>query len=186
MNLGLTDLSVALDRTALALLALCVAWGAAVLSAVLAEAFTRGRIRFAGRLGCPAGLHRLLLSGAAALLGLLGVLGPIGAATGAPHPDHAVPHELPAAPDRPTDPPSRDRHAGAVSLEVRVRAGDSLWTICRDLLPPATPATAVAEAVRTAHQRNRDVIGSDPDLILPGQVLEIPGAVTRVNQEVLR
>jgi nucleoid-associated protein YgaU len=58
--------------------------------------------------------------------------------------------------------------------EVVVHRGDSLWSIAaRGLGPDATDAE-VAEAWPHWYAANRDVIGPDPDLILPGQVLRAP------------
>jgi nucleoid-associated protein YgaU len=56
---------------------------------------------------------------------------------------------------------------------VTVRSGDSLWRIAAAALPGAEAAEIVAY-VAVLHDRNRAVIGDDPDLILPGQRLELP------------
>lgn len=106
----------------------------------------------------------------------------------------AVALTAPAAPshadDRwPVEPPSLaglplpDRATGAGATRpaaqpsgpmVRVRPGDSLWTIAeRRLGSRATPA-AIAGLCHRIHHRNRDVIGADPDLIVPGQHLLLP------------
>ncbi len=59
-----------------------------------------------------------------------------------------------------------------------VRGGDSLWCIAATTLARRTgePPTSgdVARFWPKIHQVNRDVIGDDPDLILPGQRLTIP------------
>ncbi|WP_277209828.1 LysM peptidoglycan-binding domain-containing protein [Isoptericola croceus] len=58
--------------------------------------------------------------------------------------------------------------------EIVVKRGDTLWDIAaRELPGDATPAD-VLRAVTSWHDTNRDVIGDDPDLILPGQVLRAP------------
>ncbi|GAB3434565.1 hypothetical protein GCM10027517_02780 [Phycicoccus ginsengisoli] len=65
--------------------------------------------------------------------------------------------------------------------EVVVLRGDSLWSIvARHLGPEATDAE-VAEAWPRWWAANRSVVGADPDLLLPGQVLSVPrdAAVTR-------
>jgi hypothetical protein len=58
--------------------------------------------------------------------------------------------------------------------QTTVRSGDSLWVIAaRRLGPTATPAQ-VAAAWPAWYSANRDVIGDDPGLLHPGQVLVIP------------
>lgn len=61
---------------------------------------------------------------------------------------------------------------------VVVRAGDSLWSIAARELGPNASAEAIAARWPEWYAANRQVIGSDPDLILPGQVLRIPAAAT--------
>lgn len=62
------------------------------------------------------------------------------------------------------------------SQEVVVRRGDTLWDLAaRHLGPEATDAD-VAEEWPRWYAANRDVLGEDPDLILPGQRLLVPGA----------
>jgi nucleoid-associated protein YgaU len=59
-----------------------------------------------------------------------------------------------------------------------VKTGDSLWTLAAAELGPGASAEAVAARWPEWYAANRQVIGSDPDLILPGQVLRIPAAGT--------
>jgi nucleoid-associated protein YgaU len=71
-------------------------------------------------------------------------------------------------PDRP------EGRARPVSHQVVVRPGDSLWALAeRDLRPPGSDRQ-VTRRWQAIYHRNRGVIGPDPDLIRPGQVLEIP------------
>ncbi|QWW20311.1 hypothetical protein I6B53_04265 [Schaalia sp. 19OD2882] len=56
-----------------------------------------------------------------------------------------------------------------------VAGGECLWSISADLLDPDASEADIARAWPTLYAHNRDVIGADPDLILPGQVLHIPG-----------
>jgi nucleoid-associated protein YgaU len=61
-----------------------------------------------------------------------------------------------------------------------VVAGDTLWGIARQVLDQrgAQPTGAeIATAWKMIYRTNTDVVGSDPNLILPGQVLTIPGGV---------
>jgi outer membrane biosynthesis protein TonB len=59
---------------------------------------------------------------------------------------------------------------------VSVRAGDTLWEIAAAHLPAGSGDAAVAAAWPRWYEANRDVIGPDPDVIHPGQVLTAPGA----------
>jgi nucleoid-associated protein YgaU len=60
------------------------------------------------------------------------------------------------------------------SAEVVVHRGDSLWSIARRHLGAGATDTEVAAAWPHWYAANRDVIGPDPDLLLPGQVLHAP------------
>ena len=88
--------------------------------------------------------------------------------------------DLPATPvpDWPGAGPSAEAAAPAPGDRVVVR-GDCLWHIAADSLlgqlsrlPSDGEVAAAAEAW---WQANADVIGPDPDLLLPGQVLRAPG-----------
>ncbi|TDW69867.1 hypothetical protein [Kribbella pratensis] len=83
-------------------------------------------------------------------------------------------------PDRPTDgAPTRYtavRAGGAV--RVVVREGDSLWGLAARELGPGATDEAIAARWPDWYAVNRQVIGEDPDLILPGQVLRVPPAST--------
>lgn len=57
---------------------------------------------------------------------------------------------------------------------VVVRAGDTLWSIAARQLGPSATVQDVAEEWPRWYAANRDLIGPDPDLILPGQELRIP------------
>ncbi|MBT0994650.1 hypothetical protein KIN34_10155 [Cellulomonas sp. DKR-3] len=59
---------------------------------------------------------------------------------------------------------------------VVVRAGDSLWTIAAGELGRSATAAEVAAAWPAWYEANREVIGSDPDVIRAGQVLVAPRA----------
>ncbi|HET7760780.1 MAG TPA: LysM peptidoglycan-binding domain-containing protein, partial [Phycicoccus sp.] len=67
------------------------------------------------------------------------------------------------------------RTAAAESAEVVVRRGDSLWTIAARHLGPGAADGEVAVEWPRWYAANRAVIGEDPDLLLPGQVLRVPG-----------
>ena len=57
-----------------------------------------------------------------------------------------------------------------------VQAGESLWTIAADALPPEAATAQVASTSRAWYEENRSTIGPDADLILPGQNLAEPDA----------
>ena len=61
--------------------------------------------------------------------------------------------------------------------EVVVRRGDTLWSIAARHLGPEPSDAEIAQAWPAWHEANRGVVGPDPDLLLPGQVLRTPGAV---------
>jgi hypothetical protein len=61
-----------------------------------------------------------------------------------------------------------------------VLRGDCLWDIAAGWLERRQPGvevtdTAVREATQAWWRANAAVIGADPDLLLPGQVLRPPG-----------
>ncbi|MEV5965804.1 LysM peptidoglycan-binding domain-containing protein [Kribbella sp. NPDC051952] len=85
-----------------------------------------------------------------------------------------------AVPDRPAVGAATrytDLRSG-VAGRVVVKAGDSLWSLAARELGPGASAAAVAARWPEWYAANRQVIGPDPDLILPGQVLHIPAAAT--------
>jgi nucleoid-associated protein YgaU len=69
---------------------------------------------------------------------------------------------------RPDPPPAPAKRS------VRVRPGDSLWLIAAHRLGPNARPADVAAAWPRWYAANRDVIGADPDLIRPGQLLTPP------------
>jgi len=165
------------------------AWGC--LGLVLTAASTvpgllGGVARVASQVVLPAGARR----SAAVLLGLgLGVAGPLAGI--APLPVSAATATLGGVPDWPAEPtapsPAASERAGvpdwpdapapADGSHVVLR-GDCLWHIAEARLlerPGPPPADAeVARAVQAWWAANADVIGPDPDLLLPGQVLRPP------------
>ncbi|WP_402375812.1 LysM peptidoglycan-binding domain-containing protein [Isoptericola rhizosphaerae] len=99
-------------------------------------------------------------------------------------PDQPVQPDQPAQPAEPaqtTDDVSptvtsaqRTSHQDDGADEVVVKRGDTLWDIAGRELPDDASPGDVLRAVTSWHQTNRDVIGDDPDVILPGQVLRAP------------
>jgi hypothetical protein len=84
--------------------------------------------------------------------------------------DAAGEPELPRVLDGLTVP---DRPYGGVRTH-RVVAGDSLWSVTKELLPRDAAHRAVARGWPRLHQLNRDRIGADPDVIHPGTILRLP------------
>ena len=75
----------------------------------------------------------------------------------------------------PVPPDAAEVGAGTMT----VQRGDSLWRITAAHLPGASN-TEIAAAWPRWYEANREVIGADPDLIHPGQVLRLPtDAITR-------
>lgn len=85
---------------------------------------------------------------------------------GLPLPERAV---APARPGR-TGTPAGPTAAPTAGAYV-VQPGDSLWSIAH--AHPA-PAGDVEARWRSIWRHNREVVGDDPDLILPGQALRLP------------
>ncbi|HEY0120135.1 MAG TPA: hypothetical protein VGC04_15265 [Cellulomonas sp.] len=74
--------------------------------------------------------------------------------------------------------PAADDASGTEDATVVVLRGDTLWAIAARHLPPGASDAEVAAAWPAWYAANATTIGSDPGLILPGQVLAVPG-VTR-------
>jgi nucleoid-associated protein YgaU len=84
------------------------------------------------------------------------------------------------SPDRPaasaSAPPAASSAAAAPrSGPVEVRRGDTLWDIAARRLPGSATRHDVAAAWPRWYAANRRVIGANPDLIRPGQILRPPG-----------
>ena len=65
--------------------------------------------------------------------------------------------------------PARPEHA-----DVVVAAGDTLWTLAAQQLGPLATDAETAALWPRWYELNRDVIGPDPAVIFPGQVLRVP------------
>ncbi|RZU15747.1 hypothetical protein EV645_3285 [Kribbella rubisoli] len=83
-------------------------------------------------------------------------------------------------PDRPADGAATrytEVRAGG-TVRVVVREGDSLWALAARELGAGASNEAIAARWPEWYAANRHVIGDDPDLILPGQVLRVPPTST--------
>lgn len=67
--------------------------------------------------------------------------------------------------------PRAGRGTGA---EVVVLRGDTLWSIAARRLPAGSSAAVIDGAWRAWYSANADTIGTDPNLIKPGQILRDP------------
>lgn len=93
---------------------------------------------------------------------------------GLPLPDRATGDAAPPADG--ADANARSDRSGQVlgDSRVRVRAGDSLWSIAERRLGPRATVVELVDYWQRTYELNRVVIGPDPDVILPGQLLELP------------
>lgn len=98
---------------------------------------------------------------------------------GAPAATHAV-----RAPARTTSEapvaPSPDVPAGARATSVTtvtVEVGDTLWAIASRYLPAGADERQIATAWPVWYAANAGTIGDDPDVIRPGQTLEVPSSL---------
>jgi nucleoid-associated protein YgaU len=165
-----------------ALAVLVWAWG--VLGLVLTAAGTLPGAagaagRLIGRVVLPASARRAT----ALVLGVgIGLGGPLLSGTALAAPQVAT-SSGPAVPDWPVATAGTtvvpDWPAPAPAGAHVVVCGDCLWTIAADRLQAdrgRTPTDAeTAAAVQAWWRVNAGVIGPDPDLLLPGQVLQAPG-----------
>lgn len=62
---------------------------------------------------------------------------------------------------------------------VVVRRGDSLWSIVSAQLGPGATDAEIAMEWPRWHEANRAVIGTDPDVLRPGQILTAPDGSAR-------
>jgi LysM domain len=70
--------------------------------------------------------------------------------------------------------PLRLQQPAGWGTEVTVRAGDSLWSLSAARLGPFASDVDIALDWPRLYQANRDVIGANPNLLRPGQILKIP------------
>jgi nucleoid-associated protein YgaU len=87
--------------------------------------------------------------------------------TGLPLPERA-------AVTGPPQPLLRSDRRQRTATSVVVAPGDSLWSIAASSLPDRSPDAEIARRWRSIYAANRDRIGPDPDLIVPGLHLHLP------------
>ncbi|GAA1527321.1 hypothetical protein [Kribbella lupini] len=81
-------------------------------------------------------------------------------------------------PDRPTD-GAPVRYTNLASGRHVVLRGESLWSIAAAELGAGASDSAIAARWPHWYAANRAVIGPDPDVLLPGQVLQSPASLDR-------
>lgn len=127
------------------------------------------------RLAVPHRWHRLV----AGLLGAGALCLPPAASALAPDDDGYRGSGRPAVtlleglplPDRPHGVGNRAPRPGHVVAE-----GDSLWSLTREHLPVGASDARIAVTWPRWYAANREVIGADPNLLIPGTVLQAPEA----------
>lgn len=152
----------------------CAAWAWVALTASAADAWRGSEVALRRPWLMPLGVHRVVLAACGVALATAATAparadaghppGPRDAATllsGLPLPDRAV------APPRTAGAPTSHTHV--------VRPGDSLWSIAARDLPRGSSEEAIARRWHAIYAANRRRIGPDPDLIVPGQQLHLPG-----------
>ena len=91
-----------------------------------------------------------------------------------------------AAPRLPEPAPPLQPARGATTVPalrtVEVHAGDTLWSVAQEHLGTGAGVADTAAAWPAWYDANRAVIGDDPDLIHPGQVLVVPASHTAGGQ----
>lgn len=150
-----------LASVATLVLGVCAAWLWCITTAATLEALH--------------GVHQVELPGARGAVRrlVLGACGVALAATVAP----AQADDVRGVAGQPPQPLETVTTTSTVPAAHRVTQGDSLWEISEERLRAsgATPTdAAVDDAWRTLWQANRDVVGTDPDVIEPGQRLDVP------------
>lgn len=151
-----------------------------VLTTATIAGVLRGRTPVSG-----SGVVRRLVLLACGVAVVAGTAAPVAAAGGGDQgsvaglrlPDRPVgaPHSRTV--DRPAPPTPRTAQSADADVHV-VRPGESLWSVAEQVSRPGTDLDAAWRAIWDA---NREVVGDDPDLILPGQHLRLPNTDTRTD-----
>lgn len=98
---------------------------------------------------------------------------------------HGISGTSAGSPNDSVSKPARFAEAGAQELHRReegrpytVRRGDSLWSIAARA-SRRQDAGSIHALTQHIYRINRSIVGPDPDLILPGQILTLPADVDR-------
>lgn len=87
-----------------------------------------------------------------------------------------------AVPDRTRTPAAQRTTAVRTVRVLRVRAGDTLWSLAQRELPAGAGEAAIDRAWRRMAAANCDRV-ADPDLIFPGTVLRVPHLDSSTRKE---
>jgi nucleoid-associated protein YgaU len=151
----------ALERCCIAALVLVAVWAWLQGLAGVTDAWRgmptadRSGVRGLALAACGVALATALAPAAVAAEGSAGDGPPADPLSGLPLPDRAEGRAAPRA------------------APVVVRTGDTLWALAQRRLPHSATDRQVTEGWHSIYRRNRGVIGPDPDLIRPGQVLKL-------------
>jgi len=90
----------------------------------------------------------------------------------------------PATPQAATPPvdPAEPAPGSPEPRQVTVRPGDSLWALAAADLGPEASDAEIAAAWPRWYAANTATIGSDPEVILPGQTLDVPGPASPAHE----
>lgn len=99
------------------------------------------------------------------------VANPTGASPTGASPNNAHPTDAASGSDQKTE-------SATTANSVVVAPGDSLWSITAQLNPTATTAQ-LSELWPQLYESNKQAIGSNPNLIIPGIELFIPASLSR-------
>jgi len=184
-SFGLLPLERALCDLAAVVAIGCAVWGWFVMTVTVVEAARAAdpRVRRHG-VSCrvPHGVRRLVL--AACGVAMVSTAAPTALAgegapgarhgtallSGLPMPDRAV-AATPSTAVRPH--PGQTGHTGQTGQTVIVSPGDTLWSICAEELPAGASDQRITTRWHRVYAANRSVIGPNPDVIHPGQRLEL-------------
>ena len=165
-------------EAALVVLALGLVLRAVALRLLAGAAATPGRVRRLATSAVTALRPGIVRRAGAAVLGvsaaLLTAVAPARAATGSGTVTAAVDARLALSPTQEPIQGSAPR-TSTTHAAVVVVAGDTLWDIARRHLPPGASDADVAHAWPQWYVANRTLIGPDPDRLLPGMRLRVPG-----------
>jgi nucleoid-associated protein YgaU len=170
----------ALSDVAMTVGALCVAWVVLAVAAALLAALPGSVGRSAQALAraiTPALVHRAIaLALGTALSAATVPQAPANAALTAGTATTTAPAGWPDLPllDRPASPTPTPHPAPPRAPAVIVQSGDCLWSIAAKGLPADASDAQIDDEWRRWYAANRAVVGADPDLIYPGQVLTAP------------
>lgn len=178
-QLEVVPLDLALVDASACVVVACAAWAWLAVTAAVTEAWRGAEASRRRPWHLPPGVRRVVLAACGVALASTSATIPahavsgidhrqahgVGLLSGLPLPDRAV---APRAPSRSSAPP------GSATRTVTVHRGDTLWSIAARDLPAGAPDQAIASRWRAIYDANRGLVGSDPDVIEPGQHLHLP------------